>query len=100
MLVEFRTKKLLRCYEESRTAVRAFGPDVARRYVLRINIIKQAKSFEELEKLPGLDCHPLKGNRKGQHAIKLTGFHRLIVTRRGDDLQVVRIEEVSKHYGD
>ena len=81
-------------------AVRGFGKDVARRYIERINIIKQTTGLEELARLPGLRYHPLKGNRAGYHAVKLTGFMRLIFTLEGDALAIVRIEEVSKHYDD
>ena len=48
----------------------------------------------------GLRCHPLKGNRKGQYAVKLTGFYRLIFTVDGNCLDIALIEEVSKHYDD
>jgi proteic killer suppression protein len=50
--------------------------------------------------LPGLNGHPLKGSRKGEHAISLTGFYRLIFTLQGEQLEIVMLEEVSKHYGD
>ena len=80
--------------------MREFGNDVARRYIERINIIKHTASLEELARLPGLRYHPLKGNRAGYHAVKLTGFMRLIFTLEGDTLAIVRIEEVSKHYDD
>jgi len=42
----------------------------------------------------------LKGDRKGHWAIRLTGFHRLIVSLQGDNLEIVQIEGVGKHYGD
>lgn len=100
MLIEFRKKKLEKCYCESRVASKTYGDDVARRYIQRINIIKQVRNLEELLQLPGLDGHPLKGDRKGQYAIKLTGFYRLIFTLKGEALEIVLIEEVSKHYGD
>lgn len=100
MVVAFRTNKLERCYRQSKKAVREFGPDIARRYIQRIDIIKSTRSIEELQQLPGLRCHPLKGNRAGQWAINLTGFYRLIFTLHGDELEIVRIEEVSKHYDD
>ena len=51
-------------------------------------------------KLPGLRCHPLKGNRTGQYAVNITGFYRLIFSLKGEMLEIVRIDEVSKHYGD
>lgn len=100
MIVTFRTKRLEQCYVEHQVAVRDFGNDVARRYIERINIIKQSANLEELARLPALRYHPLKGDRAGYHAIKLTGFIRLIFTLDGDALAIVRIEEVSKHYDD
>jgi len=96
----FRTRKLEREYCQFNRATKAYGEVVARKYIARINIIKQAKNIEELEALPALRCHPLKGKRIGQFSIKLTGFYRLIFTLKGDALQIVQIEEVSKHYDD
>ncbi len=100
MEVRFRTRKLKREYEDSKKAVQAYGQAVARRYVERINIIKSADDIEQLEKLPAIDCHPLKGDRKGEWAITLIGRVRLIFTLHGEDLEIARIEEVSKHYGE
>lgn len=100
MQVEFRTKKLEKQYRDSKQAIREYGEAVARRYVQRINIIKHAVDIEELERLPVIDCHLLKGNRKGEWSIKLTGPIRLIFTLEGGRLEIVRIKEVSKHYGD
>ncbi|NQT25127.1 type II toxin-antitoxin system RelE/ParE family toxin [candidate division KSB1 bacterium] len=100
MEVCFRTKKLQRHYENGREAERAYGRDVARKYIQRINIIKQVCDINELCVLPGLSCHPLKGDRRGQWAVKLTGFYRLIFSLKGKKLEVACIEEVSKHYDD
>ncbi|MGB5750050.1 MAG: type II toxin-antitoxin system RelE/ParE family toxin [Desulfobacterales bacterium] len=100
MKITFRTRKLEREYCQSDRATKAYGEVVARKFIERINIIKQVKNIEELEALPALRCHPLKGKRIGQYSIKLTGFYRLIFTLKGDALEIVQIEEVSKHYGD
>jgi proteic killer suppression protein len=100
MEIQFRTRELQKQYENSRAAQKAYGEKVARKYVLRINTIKQARDIEELERLPVLRCHQLKGDRQGQWAINLTGFFRLIFTLTGEQLQIVCIEEVSKHYDD
>lgn len=100
MEVIFRTRKLEKAYTEYKKAEKAYDPEFARKYIQRINIIKQVKDIGELMNLPGLRCHPLKGKRKGQHAISLTGFYRLIFTLMGDQLEIAQIEEVSKHYGD
>ncbi len=100
MEIKFRTKKLEKCFVESKHAVKDLGKDVARKYIQRVNLIKAANSFEEVERLPGLRCHELKGKRCGQYAVKLTGFYRLIFTLEGGMLNIVMIEEVSKHYDD
>jgi proteic killer suppression protein len=98
--VAFRTRKLQRQYERLADATRAYGSEVGRKYIVRINLMKQARDIEELRKLPALHCHPLKGDRAGQWTVSLTGFHRLIFTLEGDRLEIAMIEEVSKHYDD
>ena len=100
MQIRFRTKKLEKQYVQQKLAVKAYGNEFARKYIQRINIIKQAKDYDELSGLPGLKCHTLKGDREGQYAIYLTGFYRLIFTLVGESLEIVQIEEVSKHYDD
>ena len=50
--------------------------------------------------LRSLALHPLKGGMKGKHALRIDDSWRLIVVFVGDAMKVVRIEEVSKHYGD
>lgn len=100
MEIRFRTNKLAKCFVESKQAVKAFGKDVARKYVQRINLFKASNGLEEIERLPGLRCHELKGKRRGQYAVNLTGFYRLIFSLEGNTLNIVMIEEVSKHYDD
>ena len=100
MIVKFKTRQLEVCFQEFRKANRAYGEQVARKYIQRINLIQQAQQFDDLLRLPGLRCHALQGDRKGQYAINLTGFYRLIFRLTGNQLEIVMIEEVSKHYGD
>lgn len=100
MIVNFKTKELEKCYCESSQSIKIYGQQIAKKYIQRINLIKAAKDLEEVMSLPGLRCHPLKGKRLGQYAINLTGFYRLIFTVEGDLLNVILIEEVSKHYDD
>ena len=97
MLVGFRTKKLRKWFEDSKTGQRALGQEVASRYIQRVTIIQYAKDLDELMRLPVIGCHPLTGNLAGLYGIKLTGFYRLIVSVEEG---VVTIEGVSKHYGD
>lgn len=100
MHVIFRNRKLENCYLYHKLAYRAWGEAVGRKYIQRIDIIQQTSDLNELCQLPGLNCHQLKGDRKGQYAISLSGYWRLVVTLHGERQEIVRIEEVSKHYGD
>ncbi len=100
MIIDFRTNKLKKCYIQPKLAVKTYNNQVARKYVQRVNIIKAAKDLNTIMALPGLKCHPLKGKRKGQYAVNLTGFYRLIFTVEGELLNIAMIEEVSKHYDD
>lgn len=100
MEVRFRTKDLEQCYQRSSKAIRKFGPDVGRRYIQRINLIKAAPDLATLTSLPGLRCHPLRGDRQGQWAATLIDRFRLIFTFQNDEMTIVRIEGVSKHYDD
>ncbi|MDZ7724609.1 MAG: type II toxin-antitoxin system RelE/ParE family toxin [candidate division KSB1 bacterium] len=95
MEVQFRTRKLQKQYENSSEAERSYGKDVARKYIQRINIIKQSRDINELALLPGLHCHLLKSDRKSQWAIKLSGFYRLIFTVKGELLNNNRISELA-----
>lgn len=100
MIVKFKTRQLEICFKEYRKANKTFGEQIARKYIQRIKIIQQSQNLNELISLPGLRCHALKGTRKGEYAINLSGFYRLIFTLAGNHLEIVMIEQVSKHYGD
>lgn len=100
MEIEFSTNKLEKQYEKKEEAIKAFGADVGKKYIQRVNIIKASKSFDDLYKIPSLEFHPLKGNRDGQYAMTIHGFWRLIITNNGSSIDIAKIEEVSKHYGD
>ena len=56
--------------------------------------------MSDLNSFPGLRCHPLKGSRAGQYAVKLDGAWRLIFSIEGDVLKIICILEVSRHYDD
>ncbi len=98
--IQFRTHKLKKQYQDFILAQKAYGEQVARKYIQRIIVIKSAQNIDVLKKLPGLKCHALKGDRLGQWALKLTGYYRLIFTLHGEYLEIAQIEEVSKHYED
>ena len=98
--IRFRNNKLETCFASYKQACRTWDDVVARKYIQRIGLIQTVKDLKELCALPGLKCHPLKGDRQGEYAISLTGFWRLIFTLQGEQLEIAMLEEVSKHYDD
>ena len=99
MEVTFKTKQLKLCYEQSAKAVQKWGSDVGHKYITRINELYAAKDFQVAYTIRSMRLHALKGGRKGELSIYLTGRWRLIVTR-GETEENVRIESVSNHYED
>lgn len=98
MNVAFRSRRLERAYREHNEAVRLWGVVVGRRYVERVQALeRQAVSVSDLYASRALDFHPLTGNRTGQHALRLTGQMRLVVTVTGE--QSVIVEEVVDYHG-
>jgi toxin HigB-1 len=98
--VEFKTDHLRKCYEKSKNATKAWGEKVARRYIERVNILKGAKTADDLYKIPPLHFHPLKGNKSGLYAMTLVDRWRLEVSFTDKKMTVVKVEEVTAHYGD
>ncbi len=97
MEVKFRTRQLRQCCEESTRAIRQWGPEVGRKFITRIKQLQAIASVQEAYNIKAMGLHPLKGSRKGELSITLTGRWRLIVTK-GESEDSVVIEEVSNHY--
>jgi plasmid maintenance system killer protein len=100
MQVRFAARKLERCYRELAVGRREWGERVARLYIRRVETLYAARDARDLFALRALDLHPLRGERKGQYSIRLGDRERLIVTFADEEMTIVRIEEVTKHYGD
>ena len=98
MEVAFASNSLRRCYETHAEAVREWGSTVARKYIQRVNVLYAAREFADLYTIKSLRVHKLKGDLEGQYAITIHDRWRLLLSRLADDR--VRIEEVTKHYGD
>ena len=99
MRVIFRTSKLRRAYEDSAYAVRLWGEAVARKYILRMEVMYAAADFDTVCRIKALRLHSLDHPRDGQWAMDLTGRWRLIVIP-SDDEEEVTMWEVTNHYGD
>ncbi len=100
MYIEFRTRKLEKCFLERREREKAWTSAVARRCVEAVNLLRAVEHPSHLGAFPQFAYEPLTQNRRGQHSLKLGDRVRLIFTvQKGSEVLVARIEEVSKtHY--
>lgn len=58
----------------------------------------EAQGLAEVRKVPGFHDEPLRGSRHGQRSIRLSRSYRAVYETRQDvDVEVVSVEEVSKH---
>ncbi len=97
MDVEFRTRRLERCFEREDLAIREWGSVVGLRYIERVRTLVRAQGFEYLYGFRALAFHPLRGDRRGQYALRLTGRMRLIVERGNEPDTVIVVEVVDYH---
>jgi len=99
MRVTFRTTKLEKCYRKLANGEREWNPQVARRYIERINLLKATAKLGDLPTGLPYRYHVLKYDKKGRHCLYLTReWWRLEFTVETEDPLTVRIEKVSKHY--
>lgn len=56
------------------------GPENARRLQARLSELEAADTLEDMRHLPGVRCHELTGDRKGQLSLSLSHPYRLIIT--------------------
>ena len=87
----YQNKKVRGLFENG-SRLKGLPGDVQRRVVSRLQMLHAAKKLADLRVPPGNGLESLKGNRKGQHSIRINNQYRLcFVWRRGDayDVEVV-----------
>ena len=77
--------------------MREWGPVTGQRYVDRVETLETADRVDDLFAIRPLNFHALTGDRRGQHAIRLTGQMRMIVTV--EDERTLTVEEVVDYHG-
>ena len=98
MEVRFRTRRLERCARHVIPAVREWGTEVGPRYIDRVQLLQEVIALEDLYTFRAAGLHPLRGGRRGQFALRLTGRMRLII-ERGPDAGSVTVVEVVDYHG-
>ena len=112
MKIEFEAPKLKKVFNEQAALVRSYGPQMARKIMMRLAVLKNAPSLADVPTVKPDRCHQLGHDRNEQFAVDLIHPHRLIfavhdhpVPRKADggiDLTAVtaiRIQEVVDYHG-
>lgn len=89
-ILKFRHKGLERFFLRGTTAgIQATHARRLRLILGRLNVVREPRDMG----LPGLDLHPLKGERKGTRAVNLSGNWRTTFTFSGPDVVNVDYED-------
>jgi toxin HigB-1 len=75
----------------SRQFVRKFPHDIQQRAFMRLNAIDAAAKLEDLQFPPSNHLEALKGDRKGQHSIRINDQWRICFVWRSDHAEHVEI---------
>ncbi len=92
MILRFDHKGLERFFRDS--DARGINVQFAPRLRLLLGVLNAAKSPEEVN-LPGARLHPLKGKRKGQWAVSVSGNWRLVFEFNGEN--AINLDLVDYH---
>lgn len=85
MRLVFLDDELRRLYAEPDFHLKRFGLDLVRAYRKQVGLLASVGSEPELRKFKGARLEKLKGDRVGQHSIRLNDQWRLILSFRTDD---------------
>ncbi|TMA55782.1 MAG: type II toxin-antitoxin system RelE/ParE family toxin [Deltaproteobacteria bacterium] len=76
-----------------RQFVRKFPRDIQQRAFMKLNAIDAAVSLEDLRLPPSNRLEALKGDRKGQHSIRVNDQWRICFVWRAGDAEQVEIAD-------
>mgnify|MGYP000003460239 CR=1 FL=1 len=97
MQIEYNNKVKAVCTNADK-AIRTYGVEMAEKLHSRLDQIRAIDSVEHLIQFQFGRCHALKGNRKNQYAMDLVHPYRLIFEKKGNDIQIVRIIEITDYH--
>jgi proteic killer suppression protein len=102
MRVEFKTEYLAELYETPLDDIKGkqpFGREIIKQYKKKVQILVGLTKIEQLRQFRGLNFEYLKGDRKGECSIRLNDQYRLLFElKNGNEIEIILINEISKHY--
>ncbi len=87
----FRHKGLKRLYETGNP--RGLRADLVAKIEDIIHAIEQARKIQQIELFPGWKLHPLKGERRGEWSVWVTGNYRITFRVSGEDVSEIDLED-------
>jgi len=90
MIRTFKHAGLKRYFETGKA--KGIPADMAKRIQTRVNVLNRARELRDLN-LPGFGFHALKGDRKGEYALTVTGNYRLTFRFENSDVLDLNLED-------
>lgn len=85
MELSFKSNKLEKQLTKPKEMAKAFG-QLARKTDQRVEDLKAAETLEDMRMIPAAKCHELKGDKKGELAVDVSGNYRLIFEPEHDPI--------------
>lgn len=103
MIVTFEKDYLRELYEKGKSDKKhRFQPDIVKRYIDRINTLKNKESIESLYNIQSLHYEVLKGDKAGISSIRVNNQYRIEFTVSEEESETIiyicNILELSNHY--
>ena len=93
MIKKFRHKGLKRFFDYPRyTDTRGISPDISDRLIVILDALHTIERAEEMD-ITGLYFHGLKGQRRGEYSVRVTGNWRVTWRMDGNDVVDVNLED-------
>ena len=90
MIRTFKHAGLKRYFETGKA--KGIPADMAKRIQTRLNVLNRARELRDLN-LPGFGFHALRGDRKGEYALTVTGNYRLTFRFENGDVLNLNLED-------
>ena len=98
MEITYKNKNIMKVCTNASYAERKYGSDMAEKIHQRIDEIDASETVEEMVQCHIGRCHSLTGNWKGQYAMDLIHPQRLIFEKRGNEIQIVNVIEITDYH--
>lgn len=93
MIKKFRHKGLKRFFDDPRyTDKRGINAGISDRLIVILDALVTIESAEEMD-IAGLYFHGLKGQRRGEYSVRITGNWRITWRMDGNDVVDINLED-------